>query len=63
EDKTTSYHAWSSSQKCNPGDIVNSKGALYQCKPFPQGSWCNVAPANNEPGVCIPCADAWNALS
>ncbi|SUG67818.1 secreted chitinase [Salmonella enterica subsp. enterica] len=38
EDKTTSYPAWSSSQKWNPGDIVNSNGALYQCKPFPEGS-------------------------
>ncbi|MDI4746010.1 hypothetical protein MJL33_31975, partial [Salmonella enterica subsp. enterica serovar Kentucky] len=41
--------AWSSSQKWNPGDIVNSNGALYQCKPFPEGSWCNVAPAYYEP--------------
>ncbi|MDI8954308.1 hypothetical protein MJO10_30210, partial [Salmonella enterica subsp. enterica serovar Anatum] len=44
---------WSSSQKWNPGDIVNSNGALYQCKPFPEGSWCNVAPAYYEPGVEI----------
>ncbi|ELC7642752.1 chitinase, partial [Salmonella enterica] len=62
EDKTTSYPAWSSSQKWNPGDIVNSNGALYQCKPFPEGSWCNVAPAYYEPGVGIAWADAWNAL-
>ncbi|WP_239698852.1 PKD domain-containing protein, partial [Salmonella enterica] len=62
EDKTTSYPAWSSSQKWNPGDIVNNNGALYQCKPFPEGSWCNVAPAYYEPGVGIAWADAWNAL-
>ncbi|EBA3287859.1 secreted chitinase, partial [Salmonella enterica] len=43
-------------------DIVNSNGALYQCKPFPEGSWCNVAPAYYEPGVGIAWADAWNAL-
>lgn len=62
EDKTTSYPAWSSSQKWNPGDIVNNNGALYQCKPFPASSWCNVAPAYYEPGVGIAWADAWSAL-
>lgn len=62
EDKTTSYPAWSSGQKWNPGDIVNSHGALYQCKPFPAGSWCNVAPAYYEPGVGVAWADAWSAL-
>lgn len=61
EDKTTSYPA-EQQPEMESGDIVNSNGALYQCKPFPEGSWCNVAPAYYEPGVGIARADAWNAL-
>ncbi|VDZ80716.1 secreted chitinase [Salmonella bongori] len=62
EDKGITYPSWSSSQKWNPGDIVNNNGALYQCKSFPAGSWCNVAPGYYEPGVGIAWADAWSAL-
>lgn len=57
-----SYPAWSASQSWKPGDIVNNHGALFQCKPFPEGAWCNVAPTYYEPGAGLAWGDAWKAL-
>ncbi|WP_031518423.1 chitinase [Siccibacter colletis] len=62
DDKPTAYPAWSGSHAWKPGDIVLNNGALYQCKPFPEGSWCSVAPAYYEPGAGIAWSDAWTAL-
>jgi len=57
-----SYPAWSASQSWKPGDIVNNHGALFQCKPLPEGAWCNVAPTYYEPGAGLAWGDAWKAL-
>ena len=59
---TISYPSWSSTQTWKEGDIVNNHGALYQCKPLPEGAWCNVAPTYYEPGAGIAWGDAWKAL-
>lgn len=59
---STSYPAWSSTQKWNSGDIVINHGKLFQCKPFPYGGWCNTAPAYYEPGAGLAWQDAWTAL-
>ncbi|MGR7275924.1 glycoside hydrolase family 19 protein [Klebsiella aerogenes] len=56
------YPAWSASQSWKPGDIVNNHGALFQCKPLPERSWCNVAPTYYEPGAGLAWGDAWKAL-
>lgn len=56
------YPAWSASQSWKPGDIVNNHGALFQCKPLPEGAWCNVAPTYYEPGAGLAWGDAWKAL-
>ncbi|BBS13720.1 chitinase [Klebsiella aerogenes] len=56
------YPAWSASQSWKPGDIVNNHGALFQCKPLPEGAWCNVAPTYYEPGAGLAWGDAWTAL-
>lgn len=61
QDEVT-YGNWSVTNKYNPGDIVRNNGALYQCKPFPEGAWCNVSPSYYEPGAGIAWQDAWNAL-
>ncbi len=57
-----SYPSWTASQSWKPGDIVLNQGALYQCKPFPAGGWCSVAPAYYEPGAGLNWQDAWDAL-
>jgi hypothetical protein len=57
-----SYPSWSSTQTWKAGDIVNNHGALYQCKPLPEGAWCNSAPTYYEPGAGIAWGDAWKAL-
>ncbi len=57
-----SYPSWSAGKSWKPGDIVLNQGALYQCKPFPAGGWCSVAPTYYEPGAGISWQDAWNAL-
>lgn len=57
-----SYPSWSSTQTWKAGDIVNNHGALYQCKPLPEGAWCNTAPAYYEPGAGIAWGDAWKAM-
>lgn len=62
EDKIISYFVWSSSQKWNLGDIVNSNGVLYQCKLFLEGLWCNVVFVYYEFGVGIVWVDVWNVL-
>lgn len=56
------YPAWSSATTWSAGDIVNNNGALYQCKPLPDGAWCNSSPSYYEPGVGIAWGDAWKAL-
>ena len=62
EGSSGSYAAWSANGKYNAGDIVNNKGKLFQCKPFPNSGWCNSAPAYYEPGAGLAWADAWTAL-
>lgn len=62
EGATTDYPAWSATQTWKAGDIVNNHGALYQCKPMPEGAWCNNAPTYYEPGAGIAWGDAWKAL-
>ncbi|PSN06998.1 chitinase [Siccibacter turicensis] len=62
DDKPVSYPAWSAATSWKSGDIVINRGALYQCKPFPAGGWCSVAPAYYEPGAGIAWSDAWTAL-
>jgi hypothetical protein len=62
EGGTVSYPSWSASQTWNAGDIVNNHGALYQCKPLPEGAWCNDAPTYYEPGAGIAWGDAWKAM-
>ncbi len=44
------------------GDIVNNRGQLFQCKPYPYSGWCNNAPSYYEPGKGIAWQDAWTAL-
>nr|WP_318382877.1 glycoside hydrolase family 19 protein [uncultured Enterobacter sp.] len=61
-DQNIVYPSWSSSHQWNSGDIVNNNGALYKCKPFPEGVWCNIAPEYYAPGTGIAWADAWTAL-
>jgi len=62
EGTTGSYPSWSANKKYNSGDIVNNNGALFQCKPFPYGGWCNNSPSYYEPGVGHAWSDAWTAL-
>ncbi|MBW7984359.1 chitinase [Enterobacillus tribolii] len=62
DEKTTDYPAWSNTQQWNPGDIVNHGGALFQCKPYPEGSWCNSSSVYYEPGAGLSWQDAWKAL-
>ncbi|HAT8015727.1 TPA: chitinase, partial [Citrobacter rodentium] len=62
EGKDITYPAWNSTTSWSAGDIVNNNGALYQCKPLPEGAWCNSSPVYYEPGVGIAWADAWKAL-
>ncbi len=57
-----SYPQWSSNATWNIGDIVNHNGALFQCKPFPEGAWCNGSADFYEPGAGSSWADAWKAL-
>lgn len=56
------YPAWNSATTWSAGDIVNNNGALYQCKPLPEGAWCNSSPSYYEPGVGFAWGDAWKAL-
>ena len=56
------YPAWNSATTWSAGDIVNNNGALYQCKPLPDGAWCNSSPSYYEPGVGFAWGDAWKAL-
>lgn len=56
------YPAWNVNQQWKSGDIVNNHGALFQCKPYPYGAWCNSAPEHYEPGVGLSWTDAWTAL-
>lgn len=56
------YPAWSGKGNWKSGDIVINNGKLFQCKPFPNGAWCNSSPAYYEPGAGIAWQDAWNAL-
>ncbi|WGL55478.1 glycoside hydrolase family 19 protein [Kluyvera intermedia] len=62
ESGSVSYPSWSARQTWKAGDIVNNHGALYQCKPLPEGAWCNVAPTYYEPGAGIAWGDAWKAM-
>ena len=48
-----------------PGETVvqGSDGNLYQCRPFPEGQWCNINSAYHYgPGSGANWADAWIAL-
>lgn len=62
QDQDVTYPAWNSATTWSAGDIVNNNGALYQCKPLPEGAWCNASPAYYEPGAGIAWGDAWKAL-
>lgn len=62
EGQEVTYPAWNSTTSWSAGDIVNNNGALYQCKPLPEGAWCNSSPDYYEPGVGIAWSDAWKAL-
>jgi hypothetical protein len=43
------------------GEVVQSKGQLYECKPFPYDGWCGVG-GPYEPGVGASWSDAWISL-
>ncbi|CAI1708584.1 Chitinase D precursor [Serratia ficaria] len=45
----------------NAGDIVHSKGSLYQCKPWPYTGWCAGAAWAYEPGAGQHWAQAWES--
>ena len=60
--QTGTYPTWTSKTKWKAGDIVNNRGQLFQCKPYPYSGWCNNAPSYYEPGKGIAWQDAWTAL-
>lgn len=48
-----------------PGEtvVVGGDGGLYQCRPFPEGQWCNINSAYHYgPGTGTNWADAWIEL-
>lgn len=46
--QTGTYPTRTSKTKWKAGDIVNNRGQLFQCKPYPYSGWCNNAPSYYE---------------